>query len=144
MMLDPDPSMYLLLPLCLRASLVQQATLGTRVGSRPCVVYNSNHREHNNEKTKVPVARVCGTLLFVPPPAAAAAAVGCLGPASNVLYSSWESVVQSLCSSNHGEHGDEGIILVARFRGTLVLAPPAAAAAAAAAAVRDCCPCCYY
>ena len=82
MMLVPDPPVYLLLPLCLWAALVQGAMFCTRVGSRSCFVYSSIHREHSNEK-QVLVARFCGTLLLAP--TVTAAAVGCLGPASNAL-----------------------------------------------------------
>ena len=67
-------------------------------------LYGSNHRE-NNEKN-YSVARFRGTLLLAPAAAAAAAAVGCLSPASNVLYSSWESVVLRLCAAVIREHSN--------------------------------------
>ena len=99
LMVAPDPPMHLLLPMCLWAALVQQSMACTRVWSRSGVLYNivTAVITANTATTKYLVAHFRGTLLLAP--AAAAAAVGCLGPASNVLYSSSESVALSLCTA---------------------------------------------
>ena len=56
--------------------------------------------------------------------------VGCVGPASNVFVLELEvGRFGGVYSSNHRQHYNEKNVLVARFRGTLLLAPPAAAAA---------------